>query len=58
MDDASLGSKHTHAWGNRHTKLFKGGGVLVEFRGDMFFLMNFELLTFLCRQMIKLSIHI
>ena len=26
----------------------RGGGVLVEFQGK-FFLMNFELLTFLCR---------
>ena len=33
------------------------GGVLVEFQGGIFF-MNFELLTFLCRQMIKLSIHV
>ena len=29
-----------------------GGGVLVEIQG------NFELLTFLCREIIKLSIHI
>ena len=29
----------------------------VEFQGGIL-LMNFELLTFLCRQIIKLSIHI
>ena len=34
------------------TAWFKGGGVLVEFQGAIF-LMNFELLTFLCRLMIK-----
>ena len=37
--------------------LFKGGGCWSNFRGNIF-LLNFELLTFLCRQMIKLSIHI
>ena len=36
---------------------FKGGGVLVEIQGNIF-LMNFDLLTFPCREMIKLSIHI
>ena len=36
---------------------FKGGGVLVEIQGNIF-LMNFELLTFPCREMIKLAIHI
>ena len=34
----------------------KGGGWS-RFGGN-FFLMNFELLTFPCREMIKLSIHI
>ena len=32
------------------------GWWLVEFQGE-FFLMNFELLTFPCREIIKLSIH-
>ena len=32
------------------------GGWLVEIQGNLF-LMNFELLTFPCREMIKLSIH-
>ena len=31
--------------------------MLVEFQGE-FFLMNFELLTFPCREMVKLSIHV
>ena len=34
-----------------------GGGVLVEFQGE-FVLMNFELLTFPHREIIKLSIHV
>ena len=33
----------------------KGGAG--GFSGGKFFLMNLELLTFLCKQMIKLSIH-
>ena len=38
-----------------HFLEFKGGGGWSNFGG--IFLMNFELLTFPCREMIKLSIH-
>ena len=41
----------------RFGKLVKGGGGWSRFRGD-FFVMNVELLTFPCRDMIKLSTHI
>ena len=34
---------------------FRGGGACRD--SGEFFLMNFELLTFPCREMIKLSIH-
>ena len=49
---------HNHLLSIAATSLcFKGGGVLVEIQGNIF-LMNFELLTFPCREMTKLSIHI
>ena len=41
----------------QHHYVLRGGGCWSKFRG-IFFLMNFELLTFPCREMIKLSIHI
>ena len=41
----------------QHHYILRGGGCWSKFRG-IFFLMNFELLTSPCREMIKLSIHI